>query len=126
MHAAPWTPARSRERSGEELRGGSLMTTGNSIITGGSTKLVPGHVSYDGLETVNIGTGVDLSIRELAETIVEVVGGGLDLQFDASKPDGTPRKLLDVSRLAGLGWRSSIDLRSGIESTYEWYLSQSA
>lgn len=82
--------------------------------------------TYDGLETVNIGTGVDLSIRELAETIVEVVGGGLDLQFDASKPDGTPRKLLDVSRLAGLGWRSSIDLRSGIESTYEWYLSQSA
>jgi len=81
---------------------------------------------YDGLETVNVGTGVDLSIRELAETVVDVVGGGLELQFDASKPDGTPRKLLDVSRLADLGWRSSIDLRSGIESTYEWYLSQSA
>lgn len=79
---------------------------------------------YDGLETVNVGTGVDLSIRELAETIVEVVGGGLTLEFDASKPDGTPRKLLDVSRLAELGWRSSIDLRAGIESTYRWYLSQ--
>ncbi|MEE2834386.1 MAG: GDP-L-fucose synthase [Myxococcota bacterium] len=79
---------------------------------------------YDGLETVNVGTGVDLSIRELAETIVEVVGGGLTLEFDASKPDGTPRKLLDVSRLADLGWRSSIDLRAGIESTYRWYLSQ--
>ena len=79
---------------------------------------------YDGLETVNVGTGVDLSIRELAETIVEVVGGGLTLEFDASKPDGTPRKLLDVSRLAELGWRASIDLRAGIESTYRWYLSQ--
>ena len=80
--------------------------------------------NYNGLETVNVGTGVDLSIRELAETIVEVVGGGLELEFDASKPDGTPRKLLDVSRLADLGWRSSIDLRSGIESTYRWYLDQ--
>ena len=80
--------------------------------------------NYNGLGTVNIGTGVDLSIRELAETIVEVVGGGLELEFDASKPDGTPRKLLDVSRLSDLGWRASIDLRSGIESTYRWYLDQ--
>ena len=80
--------------------------------------------NYNGLETVNVGTGADLSIRELAETIVEVVGGELELEFDASKPDGTPRKLLDVSRLADLGWRSSIDLRSGIESTYRWYLDQ--
>ncbi len=79
---------------------------------------------YDGLETVNVGTGVDLSIRELAETVVDVVGGGLELQFDASKPDGTPRKLLDVQRLADLGWRASIDLRRGIESTYAWYLAQ--
>jgi GDP-L-fucose synthase len=80
--------------------------------------------NYDGLETVNVGTGVDLSIRELAETIVETVGGGLELQFDASKPDGTPRKLLDVQRLADLGWRASIDLRSGVKSTYAWYLDQ--
>lgn len=80
--------------------------------------------NYDGLETVNVGTGVDLSIRELAETIVETVGGGLELQFDASKPDGTPRKLLDVQRLADLGWRASIDLRSGVQSTYAWYLDQ--
>ena len=63
---------------------------------------------YDGLETVNVGTGVDLSIRELAETIVEVVGGGLTLEFDAPKPDGTPRKLLDVSRLADL-WLALVD-----------------
>lgn len=80
---------------------------------------------YDGLEPVNVGTGVDLSIRELAETIVDVVGGGLNLKFDASKPDGTPRKLLDVNRLAELGWKASIELRSGIESTYRWYLNQS-
>jgi len=80
---------------------------------------------YDGLQPVNVGTGVDLSIRELAETIVDVVGGGLELNFDASKPDGTPRKLLDVRRLADLGWKASIELRSGIESTYRWYLNQS-
>jgi GDP-L-fucose synthase len=80
--------------------------------------------NYDGLETVNVGTGVDLSIRELAETIVETVGGGLELQFDASKPDGTPRKLLDVQRLADLGWSSAIDLQSGIKSTYAWYRDQ--
>ena len=82
--------------------------------------------NYDGLETVNVGTGVDLSIRELAETVVDVVGGGLTLQFDASKPDGTPRKLLDVEKLAQLGWRASIDLRTGIETTYRWYLDQAA
>ena len=82
--------------------------------------------NYDGRETVNVGTGVDLSIRELAETIVEVVGGGLELEFDSSKPDGTPRKLLDVDRLASLGWSASIGLRQGIESTYAWYLEQSS
>ena len=81
---------------------------------------------YDGAQTVNVGTGVDLTIRALAETIVDVVGGDLELQFDASKPDGTKRKLLDVSKLADLGWRASIDLRSGVESTYAWYLEHHA
>lgn len=81
---------------------------------------------YDGAQTVNVGTGVDLTIRALAETIVDVVGGDLELQFDASKPDGTKRKLLDVSKLADLGWRASIDLRAGVESTYAWYLEHHA
>jgi GDP-L-fucose synthase len=70
---------------------------------------------------VNVGTGEDLSIRELAETIREVVAPGVRLVFDSAKPDGTPRKLLDVSRLHALGWRHRIGLREGIESTYEWF-----
>ena len=71
---------------------------------------------------VNIGTGEDCSISELAETIMDVVGYRGDLVYDASKPDGTPRKLLDVSRLRNLGWQSKIDLRSGLSRTYVDFL----
>ncbi len=70
---------------------------------------------------INIGTGEDLSIRELAELVGSVVHPDARLVFDASKPDGTPRKLLDVSRLHALGWRHRIDLREGVAATYEWY-----
>jgi Nucleoside-diphosphate-sugar epimerases len=70
----------------------------------------------------NIGTGDDLTIRELAELICEVVGFGGELVFDRSKPDGTPRKLLDVSRMTALGWKATILLKAGIEATYQWYL----
>ncbi|HSK78781.1 MAG TPA: GDP-L-fucose synthase, partial [Thermoanaerobaculia bacterium] len=76
---------------------------------------------YDGDSHVNVGTGEDLSIRELAETIREIVAPGVRLTFDTEKPDGMPRKLLDVSRLHGLGWRHRIDLREGIEQTYRWF-----
>jgi len=72
-------------------------------------------------EFVNIGTGKDLSIKELAELIKDVVGYEGDIVYDTSKPDGTPRKLLDVSRLNGLGWEANISLRDGIIQTYEWY-----
>ena len=71
---------------------------------------------------INIGTGVDISIRELAETIKKVVGYTGDLAYDASKPDGTPRKLLDVSQLATLGWTHHIDLKVGIRATYDNFL----
>jgi GDP-L-fucose synthase len=71
---------------------------------------------------INIGTGVDSSIRELAETIARVTGFTGKLEFDASRPDGTPRKLLDVSRLSALGWRASIGLEAGLRQTYDWYL----
>jgi GDP-L-fucose synthase len=71
---------------------------------------------------VNVGTGVDATIRELAEMVRAVVAPGLELRFDRSKPDGTPRKQLDVSRLHALGWRHRIGLREGIESTYRWFL----
>ena len=77
---------------------------------------------YDEAEHVNVGTGEDLTIRELAETVRDIVYPEAKLVFDPSKPDGTPRKLLDVSRLHGLGWRHRIGLRDGIESSYRWFL----
>ena len=78
----------------------------------------------DGL--LNVGVGEDLSIRELAQTVRDVVGGASEIRWDATKPDGTPRKLLDVSRLAGLGWTASIDLADGLRATYGWYRDQLA
>lgn len=74
------------------------------------------------LSHINVGTGVDCTIREMAETMARVVGFSGRLTFDATKPDGTPRKLLDVSRLAALGWRYSISLEEGLTSTYAWFL----
>jgi len=79
---------------------------------------------YDGLEHINVGTGEDLSIRELAETVRDVVYPAATLVFDPTKPDGMPRKLLDVSRLQGLGWRHRINLRGGLEQTYRWFVRQ--
>jgi GDP-L-fucose synthase len=73
---------------------------------------------YDG-PLVNIGTGTDVTIRELAETVMDIVGFQGRIVFDAAKPDGTPRKLLDVGRLAGLGWRARTSLRDGIRKAYE-------
>jgi GDP-L-fucose synthase len=77
---------------------------------------------YDEAEHVNVGTGEDLTIRELAETVRDIVHPGARLVFDTTKPDGTPKKLLDVSRLHALGWRHRIGLREGIESSYRWFL----
>ncbi|CAN7164480.1 GDP-L-fucose synthase [Microbacterium sp. LjRoot45] len=76
---------------------------------------------YDGPEHVNVGTGSDVTIREIAETIADVVGYEGETQWDTSKPDGTPQKLLDVSRLADAGWRSQINLREGLERTVAWF-----
>lgn len=80
---------------------------------------------YDG-PLVNIGTGTDITIRELAETVVRVVGFNGDLSFDASKPDGTPRKLMDVSRLTALGWSAKTTLVEGIRLAYQDFLSNRA
>ena len=82
--------------------------------------------SYNGEAIVNIGWGEDVTIRELAESIMSAIGYRGRLIFDANRPDGTPRKLLDVSRLTGLGWRAKIPLGSGIESTYAWFKKHSA
>jgi GDP-L-fucose synthase len=78
--------------------------------------------SYEGTDIVNVGCGMDVSIRELAEMVSEAVGFPGRLAFDTSKPDGTPRKLLDVGRLNAMGWRPRIGLREGLESTYQWFL----
>jgi GDP-L-fucose synthase len=77
---------------------------------------------HNGSQIVNIGTGTDVTIRELAEKIRRVVGCGSEIAWDASKPDGTPRKLLDVSLLRGMGWTHSVELEEGIEKTYRAFL----
>ncbi len=82
--------------------------------------------NYDAPEIVNVGFGSDVTIRELVELICEIVGFTGELAFDATKPDGTPRKLLDTTKLAGLGWRPRISLRDGIRQTYDWYCRERA
>lgn len=78
--------------------------------------------NYDGEELVNVGWGEDLSIRELAELMKTVVGFQGGIEFDSTKPDGTPRKLLDTTRLSRLGWRPRIGLEAGLRSTYAWFV----
>jgi GDP-L-fucose synthase len=76
---------------------------------------------YDSPEIINIGWGEDITIRELAKLISEVVGFDGELVWDNTKPDGTPRKLLDTTRIRALGWKPAIPLRDGIARTYEWF-----
>jgi GDP-L-fucose synthase len=83
--------------------------------------IAPELLSYPRPCFVNLGTGADVTIRELAETVKRVVGYEGELVFDPSKPDGTPRKLLDVSRMKALGWQARTTLEEGIRLTYEWY-----
>lgn len=74
------------------------------------------------LSHINVGTGIDCTIRELVETVAKVIGYHGEIVFDTSKPDGTPRKLMDVSRLEDLGWKASIELEAGLARTYQWFL----
>ena len=76
---------------------------------------------YEGDEHINVGTGEDVTIEELAETIIDVVGYENDYEWDTTKPNGTPRKVLNVDKIKSLGWEPKISLREGIKSTYEWY-----
>ena len=78
-----------------------------------------------GISQINIGTGEDLTIGELAKLISEIIGYKGKIVYDSSKPDGTPRKLMDVSRIHTLGWHHKTSLKEGIEKTYEWFLYQS-
>ena len=77
---------------------------------------------YNEREIVNVGVGHDLTIKELAEKVIKAVGFTGSIRWDGSKPDGTPRKLLDVSKIQGLGWQPSISVEVGISTTYEWFL----
>jgi GDP-L-fucose synthase len=81
--------------------------------------------NYSEPEHLNIGTGVDITIRELGETLRDAIHPGAKLVFDSSKPDGMPRKVLDVTKLSALGWKAQIGFQEGVQSTYEWYLDQS-
>jgi GDP-L-fucose synthase len=78
--------------------------------------------NYSQSEIINIGTGVDLSIRELAEVIKSIIGFEGEIIWDTEKPDGTPRKWLDVNKLHGLGWKHTASLQYGVQATYEWFL----
>jgi GDP-L-fucose synthase len=78
--------------------------------------------NYDEQQHINIGTGVEVSIRELAETVRDIVHPDAEIVWDTSRPDGAPRKLLDVSRLTALGWKASIPLPTGLSSSYDWFL----
>jgi GDP-L-fucose synthase len=77
--------------------------------------------NYNESELVNIGTGEDVTIKNLAALVKQIIGFQGEIIWDSSKPDGTPRKLLDVSRISALGWKAQISLEDGIRSTYEWY-----
>jgi len=99
------------------------MAAGSVYLLGLSTvKISPELLNYPKPCFVNLGTGVDLTIRELAETVAAVVGYMGGIAFDCSKPDGTPRKLQDVSRMTTLGWQAKTSLREGLERTYAWFL----
>jgi GDP-L-fucose synthase len=94
-----------------------------------ATTLDPASLQFEAPDVmnvshINIGCGSDATIRELAETVKEVVAYRGEIFWDRSKPDGTPRKLLDTSRLSALGWKPDIGLREGIQLTYRWYLEQ--
>ena len=77
---------------------------------------------YDGREIVNVGVGEDSTIRELAEKVRKRVGFDGKIRWDESKPDGTPRKLLDVTKIRGMGWKPKVTIEDGITATYDWFL----
>ncbi len=81
---------------------------------------------YDSPEIINVGSGEDITVRALAQLVCEVVGFQGELEWDRTRPDGTPRKLLDISRITQLGWRAKIPLRDGVARTYEWFLKNHA
>ncbi len=117
FHEAKERAASRRWRSGDPVRRDGNSCT--STIWPTAAVFLMAH--YDDERILNVGAGEDVTIRELAETIAEIAGYSGDLVFDPAKPDGTPRKVLDVSRLQALGWRPRIALKDGLAATYDWY-----
>jgi len=127
-----FSPSSGAERSAPQTSGDSFVT----IWGTGTPRREFLHVEdladacvflmdhYEDSEIINIGVGKDISIIELADLIKDIVGFNGTIHYDRSKPDGTPRKLLDVSKLKALGWQPKISLRQGIEMTYRWYVKE--
>ena len=101
----------------DDMAAGSIF-----LLEQSDEAIAPELLSFPRPCFVNLGTGVDVTIRELAETVKRVTGFPGSLTFDPTKPDGTPRKLQDVSRMKALGWQATVPLEEGIRRTYEWYL----
>lgn len=95
-----------------------------SLFVLGLDRMIYQRETQPMLSHINVGSGRDVTIRELAETVADVTGFAGNIRFDASKPDGTPRKLMDISRLSRLGWTAKIGLQEGIRETYKWFLAQ--
>ncbi|HOS96582.1 MAG TPA: GDP-L-fucose synthase [Deltaproteobacteria bacterium] len=131
-HVLPALIRRFHEAKGQGAASVRLWGTGSPMreflhvddLAGACVHLMEHYDAKDVGEFVNIGTGKDMTIRELAHLVKEVVGYKGAIEWDASKPDGTPRKLLDVSRIHGLGWKAGIGLKEGIQDVYAWFLEQ--
>jgi len=126
-HVLPALMAKAHVAKQEKAAAFDVWGTGNPRreflhVDDAADALVHLMVHYSDEEHVNVGTGRDISIADLAQLICDIVGFRGALKFDISKPDGTPRKLLDVSKLSGLGWQPGTSLQEGIEDTYLWYL----
>jgi nucleoside-diphosphate-sugar epimerase len=96
------------------------MAVASPFVLDATPELITSNV-HPMLSDINVGTGPDVSIAELARTVAEITGFRGEIAFDTSKPDGTPRKLLDISRLSAMDWRARTDLRCGITGTYDWF-----
>ncbi|HQI82781.1 MAG TPA: NAD-dependent epimerase/dehydratase family protein, partial [Deltaproteobacteria bacterium] len=131
-HVLPALIRRFHEAKGQGAASVRLWGTGSPMreflhvddLAGACVHLMEHYDAKDVGEFVNIGTGKDMTIRELAHLVKEVVGYKGAIEWDASKHDGTPRKLLDVSRIHGLGWKAGIGLKEGIQDVYAWFLEQ--
>jgi GDP-L-fucose synthase len=118
---------RAHERKLAGARGMTIWGSGKPLrefmfVDDAADAMVAVMQRYSEAEHINVGVGEDIAIADLARLVMEVVGLEGDLEFDSSKPDGTPRKLTDVSKLHALGWRAQTSLRSGLQQTYDWYL----